>query len=247
MASQIIPKERLAAYHRWEMGAFEQAGNAPGGESCVEGDEEEAATAAILPTVEQIERIHQEAHQEGHAAGYEAGYASGYEVGRTAGYTAGQERGAAEAARLQDLLGSFQQALADADQAIGNDLLTLALDLARQMVREALRVKPELVLAVVRESIRCESTFGQPPQLTLHPDDAALVREHLNHELDGCTIRIDPDLERGGCRVQAGASQTDATLATRWRRIGQALGRNSRWLDDSESVVDPLSSGAFSG
>lgn len=235
MASQIIPKGRLAAYHRWEMGAFEQTGKAPGGESCVEGGEEEVAAAVILPTVEQIEQMHQEAHQEGHAAGYEAGYAIGYEAGHGAGYSAGQERGAAEAAKLQDLLSSFQQALADADQAIGNDLLALALDLARQMVREALRVKPELVLAVVRESIQCESTFSQPLQLTLHPGDAALVREHLHHELNDCTIHVDPHLERGGCRVKVGSSQIDATLATRWQRIGQALGQNSRWLDGSGS------------
>ena len=79
--------------------------------------------------------------------------------------------------KLQNLLSGFQRALADADRTIGNDLLTLALDLARQMVREALRVKPELVLAVVRESIHNESAFGQPPQLYLHAEDAALVRD----------------------------------------------------------------------
>jgi flagellar assembly protein FliH len=238
MASQIIPRARLATYHRWEMGAFEQAGKMRGSEPR-KGDEGDAATAVILPTVEQIERIHQEAHQEGHAAGSEAGYAAGYEAGHeaghAAGYRAGQERGATESAKLQDLVSNFQRALAVADQAIGNDLLALALELARQMVREALRVKPELVFAVVRESIRCESTFSQPPQLTLHPDDAVLVREHLNHELNDCTIRTDPHLERGDCHVKVGSSQVDASLATRWQRIGQALGQNSRWLDDSES------------
>lgn len=226
MASQIIPK-RLAAYERWEMRAFEQAGRAPGPQSRAEGQENEPDTAVMLPTVEQIERIHQEAHQEGYAAGYETGRKAGHE----AGYMIGHERSAAEAARLQELLNSFQRALADADEAIGNDLLALALDLARQMVREALRVKPELVFAVVRESIRHETAFSQPPQLILHPDDAALVREHLNHELNGCAIHDDPDLERGGCRVRMGNSQVDATLPTRWQRIGQALGQNGSWLE----------------
>lgn len=226
MVSQIIPR-RLATYQRWEMGAFEQAGTVPAPEPCVEGHEDQPATAVILPTVEQIERIHQEAHQGGYAAGYEAGHKAGHEDG----YRIGHERSAVEAARLQDLLSGFRQALADADQAVGNDLLALALDLAREMVRDALRVKPELVLAVVRESIRHESAFGQPPQLILHPDDAVLVREHLNHELNDCTIHVDPQLERGGCRVRMGNSQVDATLPARWQRIGQALGQNGSWLE----------------
>ena len=226
MVSQIIPR-RLATYQRWEMGAFEQDGAAPKPESCAEKQKGESAIAIILPTVEQIERIHQDAHQEGYTAGYEAGHQAGHE----AGYRTEHERGAVEVARLQDLLSSLRRALADADQAVGNNLLTLALDLARQMVREALRVKPELVLAVVRESIRHESAFSQPPQLTLHPDDAVLVREHLNHELNDCTIHVDSQLERGGCRVRMGNSQVDATLPTRWQRIGQALGQNSSWLE----------------
>lgn len=225
MVNQIIPRGRLSTYQRWEMDGFEQAATAPAPQSDVKGPERQAAV--ILPTVEQIERIHQAAHQEGNAAGYEAGYAAGHETG----YEAGRERAAIEAARLQDLLSSFQRALASADRTIGNDLLTLSLGLAKQMIREALRVKPELVFAVVRESIHHESAFSQPLQLYLHPDDAALVHEHLNHELNDCTVRVDPQLERGDCRIKTGNSQVDATLATRWQRIAQALGQNSGWLE----------------
>lgn len=225
MVSQIIPRGRLATYQRWEMGAFEQP--APAHMPNFGAEKREQQPVAILPTVEQIEQIHQAAQQEGYAAGQEAGY----EVGYKAGYEAGREQAALAANRMQALLNGFQQALADADQAIGNDLLALALDLARQMVREALRVKPEIVFAVVRESIRNESAFSQPPQLYLHPDDAALVREHLNQELNDCTVCVDPNLQRGDCRVKTGSGQVDATLATRWRRIGQALGQNSGWLE----------------
>lgn len=226
MVSQIIPRERLATYERWEMGAFEKsAASAMGSASSFGAEEPEQPTAVILPTVEQIERIHQEAHQEGYAAGYRAG--------REAGYEAGCEQAAMEAAKLQSLFSSLQRALVDANRAIGNDLLTLALDLARQMVREALKVKPELVLAVVRESIHNEAAFSQPPQLYLHSEDAALVREHLSQELNDATVCVDTRLERGDCRVKTGSGQVDATLATRWQRIAQALGQNSSWLEQS--------------
>ncbi|MDQ3184949.1 MAG: flagellar assembly protein FliH [Pseudomonadota bacterium] len=227
MVSQIIPRDHLAAFERWEMGAFEKAAtgamSAMASVPCFGAGEREQQAAAILPTVEQIERIHQEAQKEG--------YTAGYKMGHEAGYEAGCQQAAMEAERLQNLVSGFQRALADADRAIGNNLLTLALDLARQMVREALRVKPELVLAVVRESIHNEQAFGRPPQLILHADDAALVREHLNHELNDCTVCVDSHLKRGDCKIKTGSGQVDATLATRWQRIAQALGQNSNWLE----------------
>lgn len=225
MVNQIISKGRLSTYQLWEMGRFEQADTAPASQSDIKDPERH--TAVILPTVEQLERIHQAAQHEGHAAGYAAGYAAGHETGNEAG----RERAASETAKLQDLLSSFQQALARAHQTIANDLLTLSLDVAKQMIREALLVKPEVVFAVVRESIQQESAFSQPLQLYLHPDDAVLVREHLNHELNDCTVRVDAKLERGDCRIKTGNSQVDATLATRWQRISQALGQNSAWLE----------------
>ena len=229
MTSQVIPKERLSAYERWEMDAFEPAFQPSMADSGNEKEEDEGApdTKVMLPTVEQIERIHQQAQQEGHAAGYEAGFNAGHQ----AGLQAGSEQVATEVVKLQELLNSFERELAGANQTVANDLLTLALSLARQMVREALKVKPELILAMVGECIRYDNMFSQPAQLFLHPDDAALVREHLNRELNDCTVYVDTNLERGSCRIKMGNSQIDATLATRWQRIAQALGQNSNWLE----------------
>ena len=229
MPSRIIPKERLFNYQRWEMDAFESTVQVPTPESCDEKQDDpgESSVPIILPTVEQIERIHQQAQQEGYAAGYDAGFKTGHEVGRQAG----DEQAAADAIKLQGLLQSFQRELAGADQAIAGDLLALALCLAKQMMREALKVKPELILAVVRECLQHDAAFSQPGQLFLHPDDATLVREHLNHELNDCTVYVDTNIERGNCRIKMGNSHIDATLATRWQRIARALGQNSNWLE----------------
>lgn len=227
MVNNIIPRKKLATYQRWQMSALDQPLSLVPDEPQPATQNASPRAAAILPTVEQIEKINREAQQEGYTAGYE----TGMKAGREAGYEIGRGRAAAEAASLQALVGGFSQALAQADQDISSELLDLALDLSRQMVREALRIKPEIVLAVVREIIREESAFGQSPQVSLHPDDAALVREHLNQEIGDCVICIDPQLERGGCRIRTGNSQVDATLESRWQRIAQALGRNSAWLE----------------
>lgn len=232
MASRIIPKEPSLTYPRWEMDAFEQLPAAGLSESCSSNPSAKdefvhPQTPVALPTVEEIERIHQQAQQEGYGTGYEAGH----EAGLKAGYEAGREQAAAELARFQLLFRNFQQGLANADQAIGNDLLALALGLAKQMVREALHVKPELVSAVVRECIQYEPVFSQPAQLFLNPEDAILVQECMNHELNDWTICADSSLNRGGCRIKIGNSHIDATVAARWQRIAQALGQNSEWLE----------------
>jgi len=251
MANRIIPKERLSSYKHGEMDAFEQAGPFAAGF----GDESRqpgsagrkgsrgSAQTGTQHTHEQAERAHQQATHDGYAAGLEAGqqagYEAGYEAGQNGGYQAGYQAGyatggehaAVEAAGLKTLLYAFERELTTADQAIGNDLLLLALGLARQMTREALRIKPELVLAVVRECLQQEPVFTQPAQLFLHPEDAALVRQYLSQELDGWTICTDLQLERGGCRARLSHTHIDATVATRWQRIMQALGQNGHWLE----------------
>lgn len=229
-ANQIILKEDLPTYRRWEMDVLEQGAVLEGAVDTSVDTKDETMPEQIqvaLPTVEEIEKIHQEARQEGYAAGYE----TGREAGVKAGYEAGCERASFEAGQLTAAFGSLQEALASADQKICNALLSLALDVAKEMVREALRVKPELVFAVIRECIQSEPVLGQPAQLFLHPDDAALIRTHLNQEPDHCVIHPDPRLERGGCRIRVGPSEIDATVATRWRRIAQALGQHNDWLE----------------
>ena len=210
MSSSIIPKEQLSAYQRWELNSFDRM--APG-----------KNPAVVLPTVEQIERIHQEAREEGHAAGYREG----------------QDRVQAEAQRLQMLLENLGRELQQVDQQVAQDLLTLSLDVAKKMLCQALRVHPELVLAVVQEAIACLPQFNQHAHLVLHPDDATLVRSRLGEQLShsGWKILEDTRMGRGGCRLETANSQIDATLPSRWQRVLAAIGQEGEWLEPI-SIID---------
>lgn len=170
-----------------------------------------------LPTAEQIEGLHDQAHREG--------YAAGYQEGRSAAL--------AEAQRLQQLVAEVEQELQQLEQHVAQDLLTLSLDIAKQVLRHTLQVKPELLLAVVRESISQLPHTNQHPHLILHPEDAELVRLHLGEQLahSGWKIFEDAQLERGGCRLETSGSQIDATLQNRWQRVVAALGQDHGWLE----------------
>ena len=112
-------------------------------------------------------------------------------------------------------------------------MLSLALDLAKAMLKTSLAVRPELLLPVVSEAIRYLPTLHQPAVLFLHPDDALLVKEQMQEELTKAGWRVADDLhmQRGGCRVETASNQIDATIETRWHRLSEALGQSSGWLD----------------
>jgi flagellar assembly protein FliH len=203
-ASSIIPKEQLSAYQRWEMRSFDDV---------VPSKDPEV----VLPTVEQIERIHQQAREEGHAAGYREG----------------KDQVQTETQRLQMLVQNLEQELQHFDQRVARDLLTLSLDVAKQMLCQALRVRPEIVLTVVQDAIACLPHFNQHAHLVLHPEDAALVRSRLGEQLShsGWKILEDAQIARGGCRVETANSQIDATLPSRWQRVLAAIGQEGEWLE----------------
>lgn len=243
--SHSIPKEKMTAYQRWELASFdiepppvtssevlpEVLPDVPPAEteplaSAIETLPEEPPLA--LPTAEEIERVHHEAHTAGYTAGYSTGYAAGYATGHEEGIKAAQ----AVATDMASLMEHLQQALATIDQDVAEQLLVLAIEIANQVLRQSLHVQPELILPVVREAVTALHPHHGQPLLFVHPDDAALVRSHLGEQLAHANWRIidDKTLSAGGCRVELGASEVDATLETRWRRVIEAIGVNQEWL-----------------
>ncbi len=222
----FIPKEKLTAYQRWELAAFdeeEQAAEPPAQAGAhaaetppqVEAPEE---PPLVLPTAADIERMHNEAHEQGYAAGYAEGLAEAQDV----------------SARMVEILDSLQQAAGGIEQHVAEQLLATALEIANQVLRQSLQVKPEQLLPVVREAVAALQLSSGHPALLAHPDDAALIRAHMGEHLAHNNWRIieDPALTRGGCRVELGASEVDATLETRWKRVVETIGAGRDWLGD---------------
>jgi len=164
---------------------------------------------------ERIKAINQQAYRQG----YETGFAQG------------AKRAAAEAARLAALADSLQLEMAGLEHRVAEDLVRLALTLARSLVRESLKVHPELIESIVRESVRDVPPFSQATRLRLHPDDAALLGAHLAQELGAeWTVVEDAAISRGGCRVETSACEIDATLESRWQKLTAALAQEHEWI-----------------
>ncbi len=204
------------AYQRWEMNSF--------------GDDRPSVVARRpqapeLPSEEVIAAIRDQASM----AGFEAGKAAGYDEG----LALGRAEAAEELAHLKALALTFSSALSGADEAIASEMLELALQLSKGMLRTALEVKPELIIPVVREAIGHLPVLQQPALLMLNPADAALVIDSIGDELEkgGWRVIQDAAIGRGGCKVDTATNQIDAQASARWQRLAASLGKNNvEWL-----------------
>ncbi|MBY4898489.1 flagellar assembly protein FliH [Cupriavidus sp. AU9028] len=215
-----------ANWRRWKMSAFDAPPPPP---PRMEPEPMEPAPPPI--DFKAIEAMREGARKEGYAQGYSQGQTQGYGDGHREGYARGLEAARQEAARLQQIAATFAGALQRVDEEVGQTLIALALDVARKLVQDTVAQQPSVLLPAVRELLATEPALSGAPCLLLHPDDVALVQQHLAGELEaaGWSVRADGGVERGGCVATAASGELDATLSTRWSRVVKALGRDDPW------------------
>jgi len=203
--------------------------------------------AAILGHQEGYERGHQEGREQGYNEGHNAGRNAGHQQGHDEGWQQGREegwkrghdegwqQGHAEgqkimleaAARFEPLIDCLDQPLTLMDEQVEQELVTLAIALAKQLIRRELKTDPGQIVAVAREALAALPASARRVHLHLHPEDAELVRHALALRDSGPRWKIveDPLMTRGGCRVLTETSHIDATLEKRLMAvIAQVLG-----------------------
>jgi flagellar assembly protein FliH len=159
----------------------------------------------------------------------EAARAEGY----AEGLAAGRVEGELACGRMKQLADSFSSTLDNLDFRLADMVLELALDVARQVVAGELAARPERILDVVNLALKQMAETSREARLLLNPDDAALVRPHLDQVLDKNRLRIVEDVRivRGGCLIETSQGDLDATLPARWRQVVQVLGSNQNWIE----------------
>lgn len=172
--------------------------------------EAESAHAALLAAREQV---------------IAEGYAEGLQAGRA--------EAAQQGARIKELADSYASALDNLDFRLADMVLDLALDVARQVIAGELAVHPERILAVVKLALNQMAETTREARLIVNPEDAALLRPHLESILDKNRLRMVEDVRivRGGCLIETNQGDLDATLQARWRQVVQVLGSNQGWIE----------------
>lgn len=237
--SRVIPREELSEFQRWQFSTLldektkpqaieriakaepvvqpepppvhqpvELPPSAPAVESAPPLD------AVHFPTAEEIEAIERQAQEEG--------YQSGLAAGRLAAEL--------EVNQLRALLTGVSEACRGAEVQLAEDVLDLALVVARQLVRNELQVDRAFLLPAIREAIAGLPTVREPARLMLNPEDLTTISALLGSELPTDYWRFVPDaaLSLGSCRIESSVTSIDLTLTTRWNSLLRVLSRNKR-------------------
>ena len=158
-----------------------------------------------MATVAGLADLQEEAHKEA------------FEQGLAEGRAAGRAEVHAQVERLSGMFYDLAKPFETLDAEVERELLTLAMALARQIVRRELKTDPTQIIGIIREAIAALPVAAREVRVHLHPEDAAVVREHLapTESERAWTIVEDPVMARGGCQVSTNTSRIDMRLETR--------------------------------
>lgn len=259
MTNNFASKGQPPSYQRWQMSSFDavdlpvktpnevsEVPKIPEVSSIPGGTSESSDSIIDSPTVNQPSKaelavITAEAKEQGYRAGYEEGKASGHREGHDEGHAKGYAEGRSlgekevkeDVAQMQALLSNFSQNLDEMSGTVADELLTLAITISKKMITQAFTIKPQLIVPIVREAMLQLPHAMQHPKLYLHPDDAKIMRAHLDDELikQNWSIREDDEITRGGCRIVTESSEINATVEMRWQKILSAIGQKDNWME----------------
>lgn len=197
------------------------------------------ASEAVVPpepalAEEQLQQMLEQARAEGLAQGLAQGKAQTTQEWqrRLDDYVAGVERDNVQ--RVDAVLEGLDAGFRQMQAGVASELLNLACEIARQVVRQELRSQPMALLPVVREALDMLAAESRMATVRLNPADYAVLDEALRAE-HGEHSKIqwvsDAALAPGDVKVESGGAEIDAGLDKRWRRAVAALGLVSTWYD----------------
>ncbi len=205
-SNRVIAADRVVGVQPWTIGGFD-------GVVSAKPAEEKRVRAEHLPTVDEVSAIETKAREEG----YRAGLAEARESNQ----------------RLVALVAGVADSVAKMERKMAETLVKVAVDLARQVVRESISVRPELLVPLISDALSGIARTVDPGAVYVNPFDLPLVEERMGEALTHAGWKAFPDehIERGGCRLEFAGGQVDATIATRWSRVMAQLERNDAWLE----------------
>ncbi|HIJ22490.1 MAG TPA: hypothetical protein HPP65_01170 [Gammaproteobacteria bacterium] len=209
-----------------------------------------------------LQKVFDEAYQEGLKKGLEEGHTEGAEKGYQEGYKKGSDEALAEVQQqaLQDkealqqqidtlfegltpLLEGLQSPLENKlDETVNQAIASLAVQVAEQVIKSELKVRPEHVVNVVDNLFQQLPMTEREVRLILHPEDKVLIESGLGFSSNGYqwVMEGDESISRGGCRVVSRNFSADETVEHRLQQsVQQIFGEVDLSPAESDKVSEP--------
>ncbi len=144
--------------------------------------------------------------------------------------------------QLRSFMHCFEAPIEMINQEVEKQLELLAVTLAQQLVRREIKTNPDEIVGLIRESIKLLPASSRKIKITIHPEDAALVKEALaiddmDDDLKWSFIE-DPMLTRGGCVIKSAQSVINVTLENRLASLAASVLSSNRSADDPQKTTE---------
>lgn len=168
----------------------------------------------------EVERRAQHVEKDAYEKGYAQGEKDGLEYGRRSMEVI--------ADNLNRVLNGIEQAASKTFEDYRAWFIETCLAVSRRVVRRELETSLEPLKATIRALLE-EAEEGHSSVLHLNPRDldllgkTATLAKWLKDSPASITLRPDPGLERGGCRLENDVQLLDASIETRFALLEKAL------------------------
>jgi flagellar assembly protein FliH len=155
----------------------------------------------------------------------ESAYREGFQKGQQDGMAGAQQQFEQALLSLKKLLDAMVTPYQNVEGQVEEELVKLAVAIAKQIVRREMKTDPGQIVGVVREALGIISSSAQNVRVFLCPDDAALVRNVMPDSSGEASWEIveDPVLTPGSCRVETDAAVVDASVESRIAAIAAEI------------------------
>jgi flagellar assembly protein FliH len=173
-------------------------------------------------TAEEIQAVIDKAYVEGHDSGFKDGYSKGKLLAHS--------ENADEKRALETLANALSAAIAAKNTEICDDVLNLSLAIAKSMIQSEIKIKPDVIKVIIGQATK-KFIDASELKLTVHPDDAVIVRQYLQDVLSAKQWQVfeNTEIDRGGCVVETAQNAIDASNEVRWKAVTESLGKNLDW------------------
>lgn len=173
-----------------------------------------------LPTADDIQNIYAQSQEEG----FNKGYAEG--LGKATKEISESKL------LINNIVSHLEEPFSKLSDEVIDKLKEISITIARQIIRREISVDPNNVIAAVKKSMDLLSEGGSEYTIYLNSLDVPIVNEILlNNSSNNITLKEDPSITRGGCKIISGSSTVDATIEEQIRIITSNLIGGSRDSD----------------
>jgi flagellar assembly protein FliH len=200
---------------RWELNTFK------------ENKQDLSKNPLIAKLAQELIDSKDKAKQEGFAQGFEEGKQAGHQVGYQDGLLEGQQLIQENIAHLYQIEENLKKLYAYSREYLTQEIIDLSIDLAKAVVMRSIEKQPDCIFNVVEKALEQIPILERPAKILLHPLDAQLIEANPMRAITDDDWRIvhDPSISRGGCKLETGSNDIDASVETRIAKMMAALGK----------------------